>query len=135
MQIEERRNRLANKDFMNLNEADLNNNINNLNVDFKKPTTGTIAGVPGLGLTHERTQQLKYLDRNLKNFDIMKNKQGLTFDYEKDKKYEKYMSSSKKFDSLDQKLMESNNFKNEYEFIKNKNTNNRFNIITNSLKS
>ena len=122
-QIEER-GKKYNDDYLNEKEAEINYK-STVRIDFKNPTTDLIGGLPGFSRGIDRANQLKKLKTNIIDPEKFRNY---------DKIYKKSQTSRKKKKSY----KENNNiddmkFKNEYEFIKFKNTVKPFNIISNQF--
>lgn len=63
-QIEENRKALILADNMNQAEADFNNSAP-VKMDYVHPSDDLISGLPGIGISHDRRQQLDALDRNM----------------------------------------------------------------------
>lgn len=120
-QIEERGSKLQD-DYLNEKEAEINYK-STVRINFEKPTTDIICGLPGFSRGIDRANQLKKLERNIIDPEKFRNY---------DKKYKCKTTRIRKKKSVKENF-ENLNFENEYEFIKFKNTVKPFNIISNQF--
>ncbi len=130
-QMEDRRARMSDEDKLNMNEANLNNYIGT-NIDYKHPSEVYGYGVPGLGMSHDRKQQLGYIDRNLDFTKTLSTKAQAQQPGDQPADPQRRTNPvAQSQDSFGRR-----NPRNDYEYIRLKNSawGNKFDIISNKIK-
>lgn len=142
-QMEENKAKLFFNDLMNVNEAQINQTAV-MKLNFQGNASDNLCGVPGMGLVHERKQQLKMIDNNITLDEINLNEK-LKRGSEQFSENLVPLGTTKKFTNYDFAKNGSNiltkenvtmmphGFSTEYDYIRYKNIAKPFNIISNQF--